>query len=237
MKKHSTFQKKSGELWRRRLYLPCYQIKEAAQYTEITSQTIANWHREVSVFSKRPSRTELSYLELVEVAVAAAFRKAGITLKKVQEARDYLMKIMSCENPFAEYRFKTDGRDLLMNYEQIEKKGKKDKLINLNQKGQLGWKAIIEPLLSEFEYEKELAIRWNIGKRTNSSVIIDPQVCYGAPSVSGTPTWVVKGRWEAGESMSDIACDFHLKEKLVKEALLFEKIQPDTKRHSLLTCN
>jgi hypothetical protein len=32
--------------WLRRLYLPSYQIAEAAKYAGISSQTVAAWHKE-----------------------------------------------------------------------------------------------------------------------------------------------------------------------------------------------
>lgn len=223
--------KRSEEPWRRRLYLPCYQVNEAAKYAHISTNTVANWHRKVqaghsSIFPVRKLRTELSYLQLVEVAVVAAFRKAGLTLKVIREAREYMTQKLKSEFPFAEYVFKTDGKELLIDYAQIEKKTGGGTLLALNRKGQLGWESIITRL-EEFEYEnKGMAIRWHLaGKK--SAVIIDPRISFGAPSVFGTPTWVVKGRWDAGESIKDIAYDFGISKNLVENALTFEGIQPN----------
>jgi uncharacterized protein (DUF433 family) len=63
--------------------------------------------------------------------------------------------------------------------------------------------------------------------------MIDPQISFGAPAVSGTPTWVFKGRWESGESLNDIVEDFDIPEKLVRDALVFEGIKPDLSRQDL----
>ena len=42
--------------------------------------------------------------------------------------------------------------------------------------------------------------------------------------VSGVPTWVVKGRWDAGERIIDIESDFGLNQEEIKQALTFEGI-------------
>jgi len=220
------------EPWRRRLYLPFYKIGEAARYAHISSQTVGRWHNSSGALSQREDRSELSYLQLIEVAVVAAFRKEGVPLKRVQEAREYFGKLLESEYPFAEYRFMTDGKELWVGYEQIAGDQHSDKLLNANRKGQLGWKAIIGRL-KEFEYEDQgVAIRWHVAG-DDSEIVIDPRVSFGAPTVNGTPTWVIKGRWDAGESVGDIAEDFGITDPLVKEALIFEGVKPDMSRRDL----
>ena len=90
--------------------------------------------------------------------------------------------------------------------------------------------------LHEFDYEEEhegLALKWHLAGRT-SPVIIDPRIAFGTPTVKGTPTWIIKGRWDAGESDTDIAEDFGIDKVDVREALKFEKIAPDGRRESLV---
>jgi uncharacterized protein (DUF433 family) len=223
---------RSSEPWRRRLYLPNYQIGEASRYADISPQTVAAWHK-VTSSKKRPTltlrekRAALSYMQLIEVAVVAAFRRSGISLKRIRDARDYISKQLNAEHPFAQYAFKTDGKHLLLDYQQIEgRKGQRKHLV-ADQGGQLEWDQIIGPLLKEFEYEHEgIVIRWHVGG-PSSPIIIDPRHSFGAPIVNGTPTWVIKGRWNAGESDSDIADDFGLTKDQVREALKFEGVLID----------
>ncbi len=216
----------SKELWLRRMILPNYQIKEAARYAGVSPQTVAAWHksgaRKNVRLTKRGRGEALSYMQLIEVAVVAAARKAGVPFRRIRDARDYVSEKFHSEFPFAEYRFKTDGKYLLMDYEQFDKASGKDKLLLPDQGGQLAWK-IIMGRLREFEYEDDrgIVIRWHLdGPR--SPIMIDPRVSFGAPSVDGTPTWVIKGRWEAGESVSEIAEDFGLPLTTVKRVLRFE---------------
>jgi hypothetical protein len=187
----------SANGWRRRLYLPNYQVREAAKYAGIAPQTVVQWQKGAAgpILAPREEREALSYLQLIEVAVVAALRRAGVRLRRIRDTRGYVSKTLKSEFPFAEYRFKTDGERLFMDFDQLvgAEKGR-GKLIRPDQGGQLAWTAVIGRL-EEFEYEhEEIVIQWHVAGR-KSAVIIDPQVSFGAPMVSGIPTWAVKGRW------------------------------------------
>jgi uncharacterized protein (DUF433 family) len=215
------------EPWRKRLYLPNYQIGEAARYAQISPQTVAAWHKiERPTLSHRERRAALSYLQLIEVAVVAAFRKAGISLKRIRDAREYVQKQLETEHPFAQFRFKTEGKHLLVDYQQVEGEEGRGKHLVADEGGQLEWDDIIGPLLKEFEYEHDgIVIRWHVAG-SSSRIVIDPRLSFGAPTINGTPTWAIKGRWNAGESVSDIAKDFELDKAAVRQALEFEGIRP-----------
>jgi uncharacterized protein (DUF433 family) len=222
------------EPWRRRLVLPMYQIREAARYADVSPKTVAAWHkaedRSRLTLSQKSLRDALSYLQLIEVAVVAAFRKWGLPLRRIQDAREYVSRELQTEFPFAAYRFKTDGKSLLMDYQQIEGKKGKGKLLDATAKGQFAWDAIVGRRLMEFDYEGHgMAIRWHVAG-VGSPIVIDPQIAFGAPTVGGTPTWVVRERWEAGESIDDIAEDFGLKKPDVVQGLEFEGVKPDPTR-------
>lgn len=225
------------EFWRSRLYVPNYRIREAARYAHLSSQTVAKWHSKPgsnrkSTLSVKAQGASLSYLQLIEVAVVSSFRKAGVTLKKIAAAREYLAKQLEAEFPFAEYRFKTDGKDLWMDYAQFEASAGDKTLLAASQGGQLAWSDIIGRL-QEFDYENEdgLAIRWHLAGR-DESVIIDPRIQFGAPSVEGVATWAFKGRWEAGEDIDEMADDFGIANVDVLAALRFEGIDADAGRQT-----
>ena len=101
----------NAEPWKRRLYIPNYQVREAARYAQISPQTVTAWHKRI--LSEKEKRAELSYLQLIEMAVVAAARKAGMKLKDIEAAREYASTKLRSEFPFAEYEFKTDGKHLL----------------------------------------------------------------------------------------------------------------------------
>jgi uncharacterized protein (DUF433 family) len=222
---------KSHEPWLARLTIPNYRIKDAARYAEVSTQTIANWHGPDAsqLLSEREDRAALSYMQLIEIAVVAAFRKAGVKLKDIKAARAYVQKQIEEEYPFAVYKFKTDGKYLLMDYAQIDKKGK-DSLLEVNKHGQLAWAEVLNRL-KEFEYDpkKKFVSQWHVAG-TGSPIIIDPRLSFGAPTVNGTPTWAIRDRWIAGEAVEEIAEDFELPKKHVVVALGFEGYHPEQQR-------
>lgn len=206
---------KASDLWRSRLDLPSYEVREAARYAHIHSNTVWRWHRNTTLSSREPGR-KLSYLQLIELAVVAACKAAGMKLADIRAARSYFAGHFNTEHPFATLDLATDGVDLAM-------KAGADLLIG-NRNGQYAWKRIIGDRFKEFDYEGGLAVRWHVdGKR--SAVTIDPRVQFGAPAVEGVPTWAIKGRWEAGETVPVIADDFDLSGALVRKALAFEGVE------------
>jgi uncharacterized protein (DUF433 family) len=213
------------EPWRRRLYLPAYQIAEAAKYAQIAPQTVAAWHKiEAAMLSQREKRAALNYFQLIEVAVVAAFRKAGVPLGRIRAAREWAAQVLKSEHPFAEFRFKEEAKHLWLDSSQLVDV-KPGTVIQADQGGQLAWEGVIGRL-QEFVYEPEgIVLQWRVAG-LDSPIIIDPRISFGAPTVRGTPTWVIKGRYEAGESDSDIADDFRIDKEEVRQALKFEGVLP-----------
>lgn len=223
------------DLWRSRLFVANYRIREAARYAKLSPQTVAKWHgkpggNRKSTLSTKEKGAALSYLQLIEVAVVASFRQAGVRLNKIEAAREYLAKQLEAEFPFAAYRFKTDGKDLWMDYAQFEADAGDKTLLAASQGGQLAWGDIIGRL-HEFDYENDhgLAIRWHVAGR-DENIIIDPRIQFGSPSIEGVATWAFAGRWEAGESVDDIAEDFGVANTDVIAALRFEGVDVETGR-------
>ncbi|MGE0760300.1 MAG: DUF433 domain-containing protein [Pirellulaceae bacterium] len=224
-----------ADLWRHRITLPSYRVAEAARYARTTPQTIGNWQKvsggNLPAISERAGGKALSYLQLIEVGVVAAMRESGVKLATIRRAREYLSKEFDREFPFAYYRFKTDGKQILMDYDQLVSDNAKGKLIVVSESGQLAWNQILSGLLREFEYESDggIVLRWKLGG-LESPVSIDPRVAFGAPHVDGIPTWVLKERWGAGESVGDISDDYALAPATVFSALRFEGVNVDTDR-------
>lgn len=214
-------------LWNARLNIPNYKIRDAARYANLSPQTVASWHSRPkanfkSTLSVREKGKSLSYMQLIEVAVVSSFRKAGVSLKKIRNAREFLSNKLEAEYPFAQYSFKTDGKELWMDYAQLEAEAGDKTLLKASDNGQLAWTDIIGRL-QEFEYEKGLAMKWHLAG-LDSQIAIDPRIQFGSPSIYGIATWVFRGRWEAGEPLSDIADDFGMPNSAVLEALTFEGI-------------
>ena len=214
------------ENWKKRLYLPAYQVKAAAGYAGVTSQTVRNWQKETgegTALAQRDAGASLSYLQLQELAIVSAIRKLNVKLSTIRKARDYLASTLGVEYPFADERVKCDGQDILLRAAD-ELNDSIRLLVVANKGGQYAWSDIIGERFDQFEYEKGNALKWHLS--ADKSVVIDPRVSFGAPTVHGVPTWAIHGRELAGESDNEIAEDFGITLHDVKAALDFE--------HSLL---
>ena len=216
------------EPWRRRLYIPAYTTAIAARYSKSNPRTVSYWHRARSPLGPalpgKQKGTALSYLQLVEVAFVATFRSLGVSLQRLRKAHDYLETVFEAEYPFATLRLETEGSHVLMDLLDVEPDRELEKVVIADEGGQLGWKSLVGERFAEFDYEHDLAVVWHPAGR-ESEVAIDPRISFGAPQVSGIPTWAIRGRSVAGELIQDIAEDFGLSDDQVKEALVFEKIE------------
>jgi uncharacterized protein (DUF433 family) len=178
--------------------------------------------------SKKERRVGLSYLQLIEVAVVATLRNFGVPLQRIRKARDYLSQVFNSEYPFAQLRVKTEGFYVLKQLLEIEPDPELSVLVVADAGGQLGWEHFISDRFAEFEYDEKtgLAVKWHVAGH-GSRVIIDPRISFGAPSISGVPTWALGGRAKAGESVGEIAEDFGLEPDQVSQALEFEGVPPE----------
>lgn len=212
---------------RRRLYLPAYHTVEAAKLASTAAQTVSRWyHGYLPVFEKtKERRAALSYLQLVEIAFVASFRRYGVSLQRIRKAHAYLSNMFQVEYPFAELRLKTDGAHVLKDLEEVEN-GRRPALIVADKAGQEVWPQIIAERFEEFEYEYNLALRW-FPRGKIVPIVVDPRISFGAPIVAsaGVTTWVLKERFETGETLEELEDDFGIDQRDLRLALEFEGIR------------
>jgi len=117
----------------------------------------------------------------------------------------------------------TDGKDLF-----IEHYGK---LVSISQGGQLMMKNIVEMYLSRIERDHAgVPIRLfpftrpQIDEGAPRLVAMNPEVQFGRPCIAGTgiPTSVIAERYNAGDSVSELAHDYEQQTLAIEEALRYE---------------
>ena len=239
---------KTVKPWMRDLYLPAYRVSEAARYIGVHTSTVSAWHYQRNpVLPGRTRGKSLSYLELIEVAFVAFFRRLNIDMELIRKARDYrksakygepydkgmipngrshVVRDIEKRYPFASLRFKNEAIRILER-ERKSNSSVKDiaQLINPDSWGQLDQNHDKEHYqFADFDYDHEIVIRWHPAGR-DSQVMIDPRIAFGDPMVSGLSTWVILGRHNAGETIPEIADDFEISETAIRDALAFEGIQ------------
>src|SRR6056297_2035125 len=206
MSVHSAF-------WKDRLSIPAYRVAEAAAYVDISPQTISAWSRlnskKKAATNLRSSKLGLNFLELIEVAIVAELRREGVSLNRIRDARKYFSEALDARHPFALERFKTDGVNILLDFNDDEGKHLADRLVVADELGQLVWADFLYKSLREFWYDDGLAVRWFVNGE-DSDVVIDPRICFGSPSINGIMTRAIKNEWANGVEINEIAEDYSI---------------------------
>ena len=210
--------------------LPAYTISDAARYLHIHPRTLRSWVRgegqrfKAVIALPDPRRIELSFLNLVEAHVLNAIRRDHeISLQKTRRSLEVLESTLGSKRPLASEVFFTDGVDLFV--ERLES------LHNVSRNGQLALKEILREHLRRIDFEQGLAVRLfpftrGPGLGEPKAVVIDPTISFGRPVISatGVPTAVIAQRFDAGDSIDDLARDYDLAPDVVEEALRCERL-------------
>ncbi len=221
--------------WIDRLSLNSYQYAEAARYAETSPQTVASWCRRYRTSEqqtgadgvsrgkgKKEDAHLLSYLQLIEVVMVAAFRRVGIKLDATYRVHEDLRAVFQHDNPFALPDFK-DRYPLLSPHLQS---GRGLWQALETQDGQRVWTPLLVEQFEQFDYDVGLAIRWYPRGR-DGLVVVDPRMSFGASTVVGTgiATDILAQRYVAGETLEETADDFRLSIHQLEVALAFEGVR------------
>jgi uncharacterized protein (DUF433 family) len=213
---------------------PIYTLDEAARYARTTPSTATRWVRGYSYDTLRGRRwsqgvtgheqTEklLSFADLVELAVVAAARRAGVTMKDLRTALQTADEFYGLERPMLLEMFKVAGRHIFI----VEGEGESAMVVNLSKRGQTAWR-YVQDVLQSLDYEHEIARRYfPAGK--DHPILIDPRVDFGQPYIvaKGVRTQMIAARFAANESLDTIADDLDVSRFEAEEALRFEGVWP-----------
>ena len=232
--------------------IPAYSIGDAARYLRIPSRTVRSWTIGQNYAVKKGqhgsgicSLTEsissrqnffrpiidiskhkpylLSFTNLVEVHVLRAIRQHhNIQLNKVREALDIINREFPVPHPLAKEDFRTNGIDLF-----IERYGE---LINASSGGKKELRVALEAHLERIEPDDSgLAIKLYPFTRSQEAenprlIVIDPRIAFGRLVIAetGIPTDILKERYQAGESMEELAEDYDCDRLAIEEAIRCE---------------
>lgn len=216
--------------------LPAYSINEAAHYLRVPASTIRWWvtgrYYNSQTGSKRikpiielpdGGKTLLSFINLVEIHVLDAIRRQHrIPLAKVRTSIQFLKRHFTSKHPLADKQFETDGANLF--FQHFEH------LINISEAGQLAIRELLQAHLQRIERDSSgLPLRlfpFTRKREINGpmAVMIDPYISFGRPSLAGTgiATAVIAERFQAGESVEELAKDYGRSVKEIEEAIRCE---------------
>jgi uncharacterized protein (DUF433 family) len=215
--------------------IPSYSIGDAARYLRIPPGTIRSWTMgriypvadgemffQPLIPIKKQKPRLLSFTNLVEIHVLRAIRQHHqIKLDKVRTALDFIEERFQVPHPLAREEFRTNGIDLF-----IEKYGK---LINASQKGQTELKDSLKAHLERIEPDDQgLAMKLYPFPRSQEEnsrkiVVIDPRISFGRLVIAGTgiAAKVLSERFNAGDSIEELADDYDCDRLKIEEAIRF----------------
>jgi len=205
-----------------------YTPARAARLARTTTQQVMRWTRgsgrseplwRAHYRLLDDDATEISFLDLVEVRVVAAMRRAGVSLQSIRYAISFAQDRLGIERPLASHSFKVEGTALLM--EAAERDGA---LLHLSKgyAGQSVFREIIEQSLNDLEYDNDLPARWR--PKGFREVIIDPARRFGAPILDkfGLSTSVIFKEYREFSDLGYLASIYEVPARVIKAGIDFE---------------
>ena len=209
--------------------LPAYGVSEAAQYLRVPYQTLRYW---LTGFGKLPpvvtmaGENRLSFMNLLECHILSGMRRHySLRLPKVRTALLELKKHSSSLHPLVDTPLETNGVDLFLN--------ELGRVVNLSRHGQGEIEPFLELHLRRIEHDRDGLFRFFpfVRERSESEpkfILIDPKVGFGKPVIAGTGihTATIAARFNARESVDDLAEEYGRTKREIEEAIRWEQAQP-----------
>jgi len=205
---------------------PIYGLTEAAQYLRVPLNTLRYWVQgggSVPPLIRLTEPARLSFAKLLECYMLSSMRAIyDVRIPRVRKALATLAKYVNHRHPLIEQVFQTNRRDLF-----IEHLGE---VINLSKGGQIEIRGIINLYLERVESDpKGLRKLYPFVMQPKPNepklILINLAVGFGKPVIAGTgiSTTVVASRFNARESIDDLASEYRVKPQQIEEAIRWEQ--------------
>jgi uncharacterized protein (DUF433 family) len=213
-----------------------YALPEAERLIGIPRKRIRRWlegyefvsrgrrHRSppviVPAIGRDAGELALTFADLIEVRFLERFLEKRVPWKTMRVAAVEARELLGVSHPFSTKRFKTDGRNILLELADRDDIG--PGLLNVVG-DQFEFSRIVRPMLIGLEYEEDEAARW-WPMRKSKGVVLDPQRSFGAPIVSevGIPTEVLARAVLAEGSQREAATAYDVPLRAVERAVEYE---------------
>jgi len=216
--------------------VPIYRVNEAARYLSLPERTLRSWvfgqpdHFQRVIVAADEDARLLSFTNLVEAHVLSSLRgKHQIPLPRVRRAIKYLMQSTGAKRPLAEIPLMTDGAEIFVD-------AYRGRAISASSEGQYSLMEVVSAYLQRIERDPAAGLtrlypmtrKRELPSASVSEqpkvVVIDPRISFGRPILarSNIRTSLIAERWQAGESVEDLAQDYGRPSFEIQEAIRCE---------------
>jgi uncharacterized protein (DUF433 family) len=164
----------------------------------------------------------VTWAEFVEAGLLRQYRRAhNVPMIELRTFIESLRQSLGVPYPLAHARPYVSGKELVL---QAQNDAKLDADFALV--AQVSGQYILSPAAQQFyervTWEGDIATRWRPDEHQDSPVIVDPDVRFGAPSVGGISTQILRELVRGGEDEADLAKTYGLTVAQVQWALSYE---------------
>jgi len=153
--------------------------------------------------------------------VLSSFRRAGVPLQRIRPAVEVLAKEIGVEHALASKRLYTDGAEVLFDY--AAKHGEREVMdLVVVRTQQRQFSEVVKGYLKGIHYGGDgWADAVRLPTYANAEVVVDPKVAFGLPLVinGGARVEDLVDRFQAGDSVADIAMDFRVPPEEVEDVI------------------
>jgi uncharacterized protein (DUF433 family) len=213
-----------------RFAVPLYTTAEAARLVGVPTSTFSSWARGysrgnvtsnpiVTAFPAEAGQPTIPFVGLVEGMVAAAFRRAGVSMQHIRRSLEALASEMSLEHALASRRLYADGASILLDYAHEHDQ---ERLLAVVVTGQRVFTPVVEQYLKRISYDGSGWAHLVVLPITPRELLVaDPTRAFGRPifAKGGAPMEEVLNRFRAGEPLRSVADDFDLAQEDVEDVI------------------
>lgn len=215
---------------------PAYPLAEAARYLKLSPATLRTWvsgrnYPTADGIRRWPrlvvpatvSPPALSFWNLIEAHVLWGLRTDhAVSIGAVRQSLQFAQRELRIDRLLLRHELCTTGGELFLEHYGA--------LIQLSASGQIALRQVFEAHLRRVEWDE-----WHFpvrlfpfvradGEGDSRAIAIDPGIEFGRPIVleKGIRTEVLTERIDAGETIAEVAADYDLDERVVRDAIIYE---------------
>lgn len=218
-----------------RFSVPLYTVAEAARFLGVYPTTLSTWAKG---YERRPpgrgvvrggpiihavaaerNFPSIPFIGLAEGLVIAAFRQSGVSMQHIRKAVEVIAREMDLEYALASKRLYADGVRVLFDYaERVSDEELGGLTVVVSQ--QRVFAPVVREYLECITYGQDEWPRLLLSP-VSRVVAADPQRSFGRPIFlhGAAPVEEVLDRFEAGETIAEVADDFGVPERDLEDVL------------------